>query len=174
MQALRQQQAQQQQHVIHEQRVQGKLYWSNFQFFLPYSLAIARVQRQISTDPAPQFLSPADQRSPLQIATNQELSPAASPSPSSRQFMSMKSPTYPHTPGLRPTTPTQAAPDFPQVPTPDNGDIYQAPPTPKANFQPVLPVDPYAQQPATPRPQFAHAKPGIQVELLLKSVVFLT
>lgn len=131
--------------------------------FLP---AIARVHRQISTDPTnPQFVSPTDQRSPLQIATNQELSPAASPSPSSRQFLGMKSPTYPHAPGLRPQTPTQSNTDFQQVSTPDANDIYQAPATPKSAFQARLPVDPFAQQPSTPRPQFGITKPTLQVNI---------
>lgn len=128
-------------------------------------LAIAKVQRQISTDPAnPQFVSPTDQRSPLQIATNQELSPVASPSPSSRQFLGIKSPTYPQAPGIPPTTPTQPNNDF-QVQTSDSNDIYQSPSTPKPNFTPRLPVDPFAQQPSTPRPQFGIAKPPLQVRI---------
>lgn len=132
---------------------------------MAFCLAIARVQRQISTDPVtPQFLSPTDQRSPLQITTNQDLSPAASPSPSSRQFLGLKSPTYPHAPGIRPQTPTSSNSDFQQVPTTDNNDIYQPAPTPKPSFQPRLPVDVFAQQPpAATRPQFGISKSTLQV-----------
>lgn len=125
------------------------------------------MQRQISNDPVnPQFLSPTDQRSPLQIATNQELSPTASPSPSSRQFLGIKSPTYPHAPAIRPQTPTQSNSDFQQAPTSDNNDIYQAPQTPKPGFQSRLSGDPFVQQTPTPRPQFAIAKPALQVRFI--------
>ncbi|KAJ8921946.1 hypothetical protein NQ315_008580 [Exocentrus adspersus] len=154
LQALRQQQAQQQQHVIHEQRVQGT--------------AIARVQRQISTDPNQPFIQ--DQQSPLQVVTTpQELSPVASPSPSSRQFLGIKSPPFPHPSPIsqstiRPPTPSQPTHDFPQPATPDNSDPYAQPPaTPKpAMFQARLPADPFAHQPATPRPQFVVNRPTLQ------------
>ncbi|XP_023312429.1 histone-lysine N-methyltransferase 2C isoform X6 [Anoplophora glabripennis] len=150
LQAMRQQQAQQQQHVIHEQRVQ----------------AIARVQRQISTDPNQPFIQ--DQQSPLQATTPQDLSPVTSPSPISRPFLGIKSPTFPlpspiSAPPIRPPTPSQSPHDFPQPTTPDNNDPYaQAPATPKPIFQPRLPADPYAHQPATPRPQFPINRPPIQ------------
>lgn len=66
MQAMRQQQAQQQQQVIHDQRMQ----------------AMARVHRQIS-DPAPQFTDPLNIQ--LQVSTPQDICPSTTPSP--RQFI---------------------------------------------------------------------------------------
>lgn len=132
-----------------------------------FFIAIARVQRQISTDPNQPFIQ--DQQNPLQATTLQDLSPVASPSPSSRQFLGIKSPTFPlpspiSAPSIRPPTPSQSPHDFPQPTTPDNNDPYaQAPATPKPIFQPRLPADPYAHQPATPRPQFAINRPPIQV-----------
>ncbi|KAG5897188.1 hypothetical protein JTB14_022544 [Gonioctena quinquepunctata] len=152
LQALRQQQAQQQQHVIHEQRVQGT--------------AIARVQRQISTDPSQQFL--ADQQSPLQVTSPQELGPVASPSPNARHLLGIKSPTFSHPSTLsqstiRPPTPSQSPLDFTQNSPVDGNDPYAQPPaTPKPTFQPRLPADVFAHQPATPRPQFGVPRPGLQ------------
>lgn len=178
LQALRQQQAQQQQHVIHEQRVQGTLNVHNEQIenLIKDFSAISRVQRQISTgDPInQQFISPTDQQSPLQVSTNQELSPAASPSPGSRQFLGLKSPTFPHSQNLRPQTPAQSPHEFQQPATPDTGDIYQPPATPKPTFQPRIPSDPFGQQPATPRPTFGVNRPTLQVGLKIALIIVLS
>ncbi|XP_060525404.1 histone-lysine N-methyltransferase 2C-like [Cylas formicarius] len=134
LQALRQQQAQQQQHVIHEQRVQ----------------AIARVQRTVS-DPNQPFVQ-GNQTLPLQVATTpQDNSPAASPSPISRQFIGIKSPPFSH------LSPQQTA--TPRTPTSSQSPVHDF----QQQHQPQVqapqtdsPTDPYPQAPATPKPiQFA-------------------
>ncbi|XP_050507765.1 histone-lysine N-methyltransferase 2C-like isoform X1 [Diabrotica virgifera virgifera] len=150
LQAMRQQQTQQQQNIIHEQRVQ----------------AIARVQRSISVDPAQQFLS--DQQSPLQPSTPQELSPSATPTPSPRQFIGMKSPTFPlpspvPQTAIRPPTPSHSPHDVSQASTSDGNDHFiQSPSTPKPSFPNRLPTDQFIHQPATPRPQFGIQRPTLQ------------
>lgn len=125
-------------------------------------IAIARVHRQISDPTGGSFIP--DHQSPLQVATpTQELSPAASPSPNTRQFLTLgiKSPPFPHPQiqqpnSIRPPTPSKSPHDFPQTPTTPDDMYAQSPATPKPGFQPRLtPVDPYAHQPGTPRPQFA-------------------
>lgn len=142
-----------------------KRFLSNiFNFF--WFLAITRVQGQISATDAtnPQFVSTTDQQSSLQVSANQELSPTISPSPTTRQFLGLKSPTFPQVQTLRTQTPVPSPHEYQQSPaTTDNGDIYQPPATPKPTFQPRLPSDPFAQQPATPRPQFGVNRPTLQV-----------
>ncbi|XP_056641929.1 histone-lysine N-methyltransferase 2C-like isoform X3 [Diorhabda sublineata] len=157
LQAIRQQQTQQQQNIIHEQRVQGTLRGD---------IPIARVQRQISSDPNQQFLS--EQQSPLQINTPQELSPSATPTPSPRQFLGMKSPTFPipsQVPqtGIRHPTPSQSPHDVSQTATPDGNDLFIQPPnTPKPNFPTRLPTDQFALQSAASRPQFGIPRQQLQ------------
>lgn len=126
------------------------------------------MQRQISTDPTQQFLT--EQQSPLQVNTPQELSPSTTPTtPSPRQFLGIKSPTFPvpspvSQSSVRSTTPLQSPHDISQPGTPDGNDPFiQSPTIPKPNFQPRLPNDPFAQQPATPRPQFGLSRPQLQV-----------
>ncbi|CAH0559006.1 unnamed protein product [Brassicogethes aeneus] len=121
--------------------------------------AIARVQRHI-VDPNQGLFS--EQPSPLQGNTPQELSPVASPS--SRQFLNMgiKSPTFVLPPGGVRTPTPQSPLDFQVPPTPDIDPYAQQPGTPKPGFQPRMAVDPYAQQPGTPRPQFAAPRPQVQ------------
>ncbi|XP_076251798.1 uncharacterized protein LOC143191021 isoform X3 [Rhynchophorus ferrugineus] len=101
LQAMRQQQAQQQHHVLQEQRVQEN----------------ARVQR---INPEPSINMQNNQTSPLHVSTNsQDPSPVASPSPVSRQFVGMKSPTFAH-PSPQPTNI--------RTPTPSQSPVHEFPP----------------------------------------------
>ncbi|CAG9863833.1 unnamed protein product [Phyllotreta striolata] len=146
LQALRQQQTQQTQNILHEQRVQ----------------AIARVQRQISADPAQQFIN--EQQGAMQANAPQESSPSTTPAPGPRQFLGIKSPTFPVPPaGVRANAPSQSPHDVAQPPTPDGNDHFiHSPTNPKPNFPPRLPNDPFAAQPAAPRPPFGMARPPLQ------------